>query len=241
MLIFEQHFIAVYLQERLRRSDREEGARGAPVDHGQDALEPARGPLPLARAHSALALPTIGFGSVYMKLWHTLTALVREPHPQVAQMAADIVAYVADQVDSVGREPEARGGSSSLPPSPHARPDAPPRAPRRLPHAASDEPVAAAGSRAASPAPAKAPAPAPAPAPCKRAIVATHFVDWASAQFARADSDARADDCESRAHHERAWRRTRNASLRREAKGEPLPHTRHAPNTHKEIKKIQSH
>lgn len=185
------------------------------MDHGQDALEPARAPLPLARAHSALALPTIGFGSVYMKLWHTLTALVREPHPQVAQMAADIVAYVADQVDSVGREPEARSGSSSLPPSPHARPDAPTRAPRRLPHAASDEPVAPGGSRAPSPAPGVRP-----PAgPCKRAIVSTHFVEWASAQFARAESDARADDCESRAHHERAWRRTRNASLRREAKG----------------------
>ncbi|XP_026331565.1 uncharacterized protein LOC113238930, partial [Hyposmocoma kahamanoa] len=36
--------------------------------------------------------------------------------------------------------------------------------------------------------------------------------------FARAEPDARAD-CESRAFHERAWRRTRNASLRREAKG----------------------
>ncbi|KAI8435475.1 LOW QUALITY PROTEIN: hypothetical protein MSG28_003776, partial [Choristoneura fumiferana] len=39
VLIFEQHFIAVYIQERMRKSDRESlhGGTG-PVDHGQDAL-----------------------------------------------------------------------------------------------------------------------------------------------------------------------------------------------------------
>lgn len=40
----------------------------------------------------------LGFGSVYMKLWGTLCAMAREPHPQLAQMAADIIAYVSNQV-----------------------------------------------------------------------------------------------------------------------------------------------
>lgn len=33
-----------------------------------------------------------------MKLWGTLCAMAREPHPQLAQMAADIIAYVSNQV-----------------------------------------------------------------------------------------------------------------------------------------------
>lgn len=35
---------------------------------------------------------------MYMKLWGTLCAMAREPHPQLAQMAADIIAYVSNQV-----------------------------------------------------------------------------------------------------------------------------------------------
>ncbi|XP_049869335.1 regulatory-associated protein of mTOR [Pectinophora gossypiella] len=142
VLIFEQHFIAVYIQERMRRSDRQ-GAGGGGVDPGQDALEP-RGPARAAApATQPLALPAIGFGSVYMKLWHALAAMAREPHPQVAQMAGDIIAHVANQVDNVSREVEqaalagspggGRGGS--LPPSPNTRPGAPasaPAVPRRL-------------------------------------------------------------------------------------------------------------
>lgn len=42
--------------------------------------------------------PVAGFSSVYMKLWGTLCAMAREPHPQLAQMAADIIAYVSNQV-----------------------------------------------------------------------------------------------------------------------------------------------
>lgn len=63
-----------------------------------------------------------------MKLWNTLTTLAREPHPQIAQMAGDIIAHISNQVDSVGRDIEAParpgpGGSASLPPSPNTRGD----------------------------------------------------------------------------------------------------------------------
>ncbi|XP_073944564.1 uncharacterized protein [Choristoneura fumiferana] len=67
-----------------------------------------------------------------MKLWTTLLGMSREPHPQVAQMAGDIIGYISNQLDNVGREIEGRalaqgacgagaGGSASLPPSPNLR------------------------------------------------------------------------------------------------------------------------
>ncbi|CAH2229380.1 jg2699, partial [Pararge aegeria aegeria] len=40
------------------------------------------------------------FGSVFLELWNPLCAMAREPHPQLAQMAADIVAYVSNQVSA---------------------------------------------------------------------------------------------------------------------------------------------
>ncbi|CAH0719697.1 unnamed protein product, partial [Brenthis ino] len=269
VLIFEQHFIAVYLNERLQRSDREtlRGARGH-IDRGLDALAPGRS-TPRTPPH-AHALPTIGFGSVYMKLWGTLCAMAREPHPQLAQMASDIIAYVSNQVDSVGVGAggggrEAAGGSASLPPSPNTRPHHHPDATRTLPHMGrgkfglphtiSEDSVAHrnrdrdSGSSTSS--------------QTKKPIVTTQFVEWATAQFSRGDASggvsgpfasaepppaepappppapapappaptpappalARAAaaeggdaDCESRAHHERVWRRVRNRSIRREAR-----------------------
>lgn len=106
VLLFEQHFMAVYIAERTRRCERE--ARGRPahahahVDRGLDALAPERAPRTPPHAHSPpLALPAIGFGSVYMKLWETLTAMAKEPHPQLSQMANDIINYVSNQVRAV--------------------------------------------------------------------------------------------------------------------------------------------
>ncbi|XP_064071828.1 regulatory-associated protein of mTOR isoform X2 [Vanessa tameamea] len=266
VLIFEQHFIAVYINERVRRSDRESGrgGRAGRVDTGQDALAAARTP-PAARApHAlppALALPAIGFGSVYMKLWGTLCAMAREPHPQLAQMAADIIAYVSNQVDSVGRDVERHpphshsgGGSSSLPPSPntrapHAHHDSrtlPHMGHRRgksgLPHTISEDSVAHRDRERDSTSSNSSQS-------TKKVIVSTQFVEWATAQFARGDASGGATgpfaaaqagdgaaagaegagagaghaarspaDCESRAHHERVWRRARNRSIRREAR-----------------------
>ncbi|KPJ02537.1 Regulatory-associated protein of mTOR [Papilio xuthus] len=134
VLIFEQHFIAVYIQERMRRSTKDSrvggaGGGGGRVEAGQDALAAARAPLPARHAHAALALPAYGFGSVYMKLWSALCGMAKEPHPQVSQMATDIINYISNQVDNVSREAEAvrsssGSGSSSLPPSPNTRPAA---------------------------------------------------------------------------------------------------------------------
>ncbi|CAF4953606.1 unnamed protein product [Pieris macdunnoughi] len=216
VLIFEQHFIAVYLQERMRRSDKS-GRGGAQVEAGCEALAgpPPRGPRGSQPAHHSLSLPTIGFGSVYMKLWSSVCAMCREPHPSLAQMADDIVGHVADQVDSVGRDAErvSSGGSSSLPPSPNARPSAAPSAGtlplgrRRgrsgLPHATSEDSFSLSAGQSA-----------------KRPIVSTQFVEWATARFGRGEAEADEDgDVECRAHHERVWRRRRNANIRREAKG----------------------
>lgn len=44
---------------------------------------------------------TSGFGSVYMKLWNTLTTMAREPHPQISQMANDIINYISNQVRTI--------------------------------------------------------------------------------------------------------------------------------------------
>lgn len=76
----------------------------------------------------------------------------------------------------------------------------------------------------------------------KKPIVSTQYVEWATAQFARGDESGGAPfacaeeaavggagggagggppaDCESRASHECVWRRARNRSIRREARGE---------------------
>ncbi|CAG9092875.1 unnamed protein product [Plutella xylostella] len=80
VLSYEQYLVSVATAERARR--------GARVDPGQDAL----------RARPAPPLPTIGRNSVYTRLWAMLTTLARDPHPQVAAMADDIVAYITNQV-----------------------------------------------------------------------------------------------------------------------------------------------
>lgn len=253
VLIFEQHFIAVYIQERLRRSDTEtrRGAGGR-VDQGWDALSDARGVHSGAHSHALVrnvALPSIGFGSVYMKLWNTLTSMAREPHPQISQMANDIINYISNQVDSVGRELElSRSNSSSLPPSPNTRGDhlsehtrTLPSGNRRakgLPHTISEDSVAIRDRERDSTS-------SNSSQPSKKAIVSTSYVEWASSMFARGsaggeggpggdpwrrdgegeawprdgDGEAWRYDCESRPHHERAWRAKRNRSLRAEANG----------------------
>ncbi|CAB3223509.1 unnamed protein product [Arctia plantaginis] len=244
VMIFEQHFIAVYIQERVRKSDRQPVGRGGDVDQGWDPLSDAR-PVPnnshshshaLVRNAAALSLPTIGFGSVYMKLWNTLTTMAREPHPQISQMANDIINYISNQVDSVGRELELiRSNSSSLPPSPNTR-NSPinahhehtrtlPSGNRRakgLPHTISEDSVALRDRERDSTS-------SNSSQQVKKPIVNSSFVEWASSMFARAEGpeassgggggDWWRDDCESRLHHERVWRYARNRSLRAEAAG----------------------
>ncbi|XP_075973067.1 regulatory associated protein of MTOR complex 1 [Anticarsia gemmatalis] len=212
VLIFEQYFIAVYVQERVRKSDRESvrGASSGRVDQGWDPLSDSRAPpsphphshaLVRSAAAAALSLPSIGFGSVYMKLWNTLTSMAREPHPQISQMANDIINYISNQVDSVGRAGReleaggagaARGSSSSLPPSPNTRssplahhdhtrtlPAGNRRAKGGLPHTISEDSVTIRDRDSTS---------SNSSQPSKRPIVSTNFVEWASSMFARAES-----------------------------------------------------
>ncbi|XP_028167596.1 regulatory-associated protein of mTOR [Ostrinia furnacalis] len=240
VLSFEQYFIAVYLQERDRRNFNKgtrprRPERTMDLDRAVDAL--ALGTRSPRSSVPACVLPSIGFGSVYMKLWSTLCAMSREPHPQVGQMAADIIAYIANQADTVGREVESplrsssgAGSSASLPPSPNTRPSplahasdvrtlphpGSRRAKTGLPHTISEDSVAQRDRESTrdrdstssnSSQPAK-----------KAAIVQTAFVEWAAATFGQSDAAACLRDPEARAHHERVWRCARNRSLRHEAR-----------------------
>lgn len=68
---------------------------------------------------------TIGFGSIYMKLWDGLTCLCRDPHPDVAQLAQKLIDYIVSQaVDLISAKEATKenfGSSMSLPPSPNTR------------------------------------------------------------------------------------------------------------------------
>ncbi|XP_045771418.1 regulatory-associated protein of mTOR isoform X1 [Maniola jurtina] len=251
VMMFEQHFIAVYIQERMKRSNRDSGhpERGGRIDPALEAYAGAGATLPRPATHShahspAISRPAIGFGSVFLDLWNPLCAMAREPHPQLAQMAAEIVAYISNQVDSVGREVEKHTGShsNSLPPSPNSRPmlhshdsrTLPHMGHRRgksgLPHTISEDSVAHRDRDSIS---------STSSQPPKKTIVSTEFVQWATSQFSRGDACGEAGpfsatgfeprgedgeatgekgDCESRAHHERVWRRARNRTIRREAR-----------------------
>lgn len=43
-------------------------------------------------------LPTLAYGSVYMKLWNGLTNLDTDPHPAVVQMSNVVTNYIRNQV-----------------------------------------------------------------------------------------------------------------------------------------------
>ncbi|KAL4702550.1 hypothetical protein ACJJTC_013552, partial [Scirpophaga incertulas] len=233
VLAYEQHFIAVYIQERVRKSDK----------WGANALAWSRGPGPRRGCASAGAthlsratklLPSIGFGSVYVRLWRALEALAREPHPLVAAMGAALVRHVGDQVDSVAREVELGGGrglAARLPRPPHAVADA--RGSRRsktgLPHTISEDSVSSRDSpRDRDSTSSNSSAGGGGGGAGKRAA-GEHAVrgmgsgallrerprwEWRGAWEARPGADPHARD-----HHSRAWRYARNRDLRAHALG----------------------
>lgn len=50
--------------------------------------------------HSSLGnLPSLSYGSVYMKLWHGLCGLDNDPHPSVAIMAQKVTNHIRNQVE----------------------------------------------------------------------------------------------------------------------------------------------
>lgn len=64
---------------------------------------------------------TLGFGSIYMKLWRGLIGFCRDPCPEVVKMAQKIVLYVTDLNLAKEAEKECFTSSISLPPSPNTR------------------------------------------------------------------------------------------------------------------------
>lgn len=71
---------------------------------------------------SNFSTTTIGFGSIYMKLWRGLLTFCHDPCPEVAQMAQKIVLYIIVDLNSAKEaDKEIYGSSYSLPPSPNTR------------------------------------------------------------------------------------------------------------------------
>lgn len=50
--------------------------------------------------HSSLGnLPSLSYGSIYMKLWHGLCNLDSDPHPAVAAMSQKVTNHIRNQVN----------------------------------------------------------------------------------------------------------------------------------------------
>lgn len=261
VLTFEQNFVAVSAQERSLNSNQRGSSRDRRL-YSSGVVESAReaaialvegGALQRA-AHGGSAerikrvssqncissMPTYGFVSVYMKLWMTLVSMCQDPHPQVSNMANEIVNYIRNQLEvSFNREyAEPRGSSTSLPPSPNTRGGAaymagdhhnasktlPPlgtrnRSKAHLPNTISEDVAAMTTSTSPSRDDHHYGNRSPNGQNMRKPIVTTQFVQWASSQFARCTIDEEwHKDEESRLFQERKWRYNRNKSLRKEAK-----------------------
>ncbi|XP_043280905.1 regulatory-associated protein of mTOR isoform X2 [Venturia canescens] len=184
--------------------------------------------------HSSLGnLPSLSYGSVYMKLWYGLCSLDNDPHPIVASMSQKVTNHIRNQVkeSSAPKEvTEAKISSSlSLPPSPSNRTsylgkgESPPtvnsttdilrtsripshtaRSRKLIPNTISEEADELPGT--------------------KNPLTTSQFVEWSCSQFAQPVSfeneTESTSDVESRAHYEREWRYLRNKRQRRDAREE---------------------
>lgn len=178
--------------------------------------------------HSTLSsLPALQYGSIYMKLWHGLTAMDSDPHPGVSHMSHSVTNYIRDQVkDSTGPKElgETKLSSSlSLPPSPSSRPsfvagESPPttgstlelhrlasrsahitsRTRKMVPNTISEESDETTGSR--------------------KPLVSTQFIDWSCKYFAQPVMKFQeGNDIESSLYYDREYRYHHNNVLRLEA------------------------
>ncbi|KZC07312.1 Regulatory-associated protein of mTOR [Dufourea novaeangliae] len=187
--------------------------------------------------HSSLGnLPSLSYGSVYMKLWHGLCNLDNDPHPAVAAMSQKVTNHIRNQVkeSAIPKEGiEMKTSSLSLPPSPsnrttylsNSKGESPPtvnsgtdllRSSRLPSHT----------TRSRKPIPNTISEEADEVAGIKTPLTTSQFVEWSCAQFAQPVSveieTESMNDMESRAHYEREWRYLRNKRHRREAKEEQL-------------------
>ncbi|XP_033214111.1 regulatory-associated protein of mTOR isoform X2 [Belonocnema kinseyi] len=183
--------------------------------------------------HSSLgSLPSVSYGSVFMKFWHGLCGLDNDPHPAVAAMSQKVTNYIRNQVkESSGPKEmmEAKISSSlSLPPSPsnrtnyfnNSKGESPPNI-----NSATDLPrsrIPPHVNRSRKPIPNTISEETDETPVTKNPLITSQFVEWSCSQFAQPvnfENEAEStNDVESRAHHEREWRYLRNSRQRHEAK-----------------------
>ncbi|KAJ8916102.1 hypothetical protein NQ315_004468 [Exocentrus adspersus] len=164
-------------------------------------------------------LSSLGYGSVYMKLWNALCSLETDPHPEVAQMCCAVTGYIKaiakEQRDIVDNR------SVSLPPSPKQTACFPSESPPTL-HPTADLQKLSRSSVASR-------------SRrihrstlnennddnvqfCRKPLVNTKFVEWSSKRFAQSHKKDRVvGDPESLHFYERDWRHNRNNNIRVEA------------------------
>ncbi|XP_067006454.1 regulatory-associated protein of mTOR isoform X2 [Anabrus simplex] len=182
--------------------------------------------------HSALSnLPTLSFGSIYMKLWHGLVAMDSDPHPSVCLMSHTVTNYIRDQVKDINN-PKDLGetklsSSLSLPASPSSRPsflagESPPTSGSSMDlHRLTSSRSAHVPSRTRKMVPNTISEETDDGSGLRKPLVTTQFVDWSCKYFAQPVMKFQeASDVESSLYYDREWRYTRNFLLRQEARDE---------------------
>ncbi|KAF7992418.1 hypothetical protein HCN44_001743 [Aphidius gifuensis] len=196
--------------------------------------------------HSSLGnLPSLSYGSVYMKLWHGLCVLDNDPHPGVANMSQKITTHIRNQIKDYTIQKEVNDTKILsillVPPSPSNRtnylnnkndspsPPQPPQTTASTLHSTAADILRTTRmlpqiNRGRKPIPNTITEEADEAACNKTPLTTSQFVDWSCAQFAQPvsfDNDNNKQmDVESRSHNEREWRYLRNKTLRIDASEE---------------------
>ncbi|KAJ9585619.1 hypothetical protein L9F63_002589, partial [Diploptera punctata] len=176
-------------------------------------------------------LPSFSYGSIYMKLWHGLSMLNLDPHPNVRHMSHIVTNYIRDQVKDSSAPKEVNdtkiSSSSSLPPSPSGRPvflagESPPTTSSQTElHQLSASRSAHMTSRTRKILPNTISEEENDVNSIRKPLITTQFVDWSCKYFAQPVMKYREEnDVESNLHYEREWRYQRNSTLRCEAREE---------------------
>ncbi|XP_019770949.1 regulatory-associated protein of mTOR isoform X2 [Dendroctonus ponderosae] len=163
------------------------------------------------------ALPGLGYGSVYVKIWVALCQMETDPFPEVAQMCCTVTGYIRALVkerDTIDQ----RNSSISLPPSPN----------RGVPLSEENTPTAYQSgdfqtklSRNSATNKNRRKKVSVDESTDKnyqnrKPLVTTNYVTWSSKQFVK-KRDEQGDDPESEKYYEREWREIRNKGIRAEA------------------------
>ncbi|XP_044015926.1 regulatory-associated protein of mTOR isoform X2 [Aphidius gifuensis] len=236
-------------RDRLKIGNNYTGGSDTSSDAGSDRLKRVSSSSSISSlGHSSLGnLPSLSYGSVYMKLWHGLCVLDNDPHPGVANMSQKITTHIRNQIKDYTIQKEVNDtkilSSLSLPPSPSNRtnylnnkndspsPPQPPQTTASTLHSTAADILRTTRmlpqiNRGRKPIPNTITEEADEAACNKTPLTTSQFVDWSCAQFAQPvsfDNDNNKQmDVESRSHNEREWRYLRNKTLRIDAAEEQL-------------------